>query len=128
MKPETPDVEEVQGQPCGVLPLDFVEVKDYTTFLAEYTMKGQDFVFHFFRSPERAKDFSYWLKVFPVALERVAVEHFQAGYPRVSATYVDDMESWWLGAKGFGTLLDKDGFAHKFLEKLDQMLDTLTVQ
>jgi hypothetical protein len=112
--------------PAGIVPLQFVQVTDYTTFRAEYALDGDDFVLHFFKTPEHAKDVNYWLKGFPVALDAVAREHFQANQPRLVAAYTEEMESWWMRAHNYANVIDKDGYIRRFLDKLDQTLDTLT--
>lgn len=112
--------------PAGVVPLQFVQVNDYTTFRAEYALDGADFVVHFYQTPEHEKDIPYWLKSFPAVLDAVAREHFQANQPRLVAAYTEEMGSWWLRAHDYANILDKDGYIRKFLDKLDQTLDTLT--
>lgn len=113
------------GQQAGVMPIQFVQVDEYTTFRAEYAMDGDDFVLHFFQSPERSKDLNYWLKSFPVVLDTVARSHFQANRPRLVAAYTEEMDSWWLRAHGYANVVDKDAYIRRFLEKLDHTLDTL---
>lgn len=118
---------------CGVQPLQFKKVEDYTTFLAEYAWDGDDLVFHFFRTPEMQgqagppaglSGTQYWRLVFPEVLDPVAREVFQAGPPRLRAAYTEEMDSWWLRASNYGHLIDKDAFVSRFLAKLDQTLDT----
>jgi hypothetical protein len=109
---------------CGVAPLQFTKVEDYTSFTAEYAWDDGDLVFHFFRAPDH--DAAYWLQKFPSALDPVARQAFKAGPPRLRAAYTDEMDSWWLRAKGYTHLVDKDAFVARFLQKLDQTLDTMS--
>ena len=118
-------LESMSQKAAGVSPLQFVQVTDYTTFRAEYAMEGDDFVLHFFKTPEHEQDVAYWLKKFPVVLDTVAREHFQATQPRLVAAYTDEMESWWLRANNYRNLIDKDGYIKRFLDKLDHVLETL---
>jgi hypothetical protein len=109
---------------CGVRPLQFTKVESYTTFTAEYAWDGGDVVFHFYRAPEHSA--SYWLEKFPTALDPIARDLFQAGPPRLRAAYTDEMDSWWMRANGFSHLVDKDAFISRFLQRLDQTLDTMS--
>jgi hypothetical protein len=107
---------------AGVIPLRFIQVGDYTTFLAEYTMDGDDYVVHFFPTEEH-KDVAYWRNTFPSALDAVAQDHFQAKPPKLRAAFTEEMNSWWLRADDYGHVVDKDKFIHRFLDRLDQALD-----
>jgi hypothetical protein len=107
---------------AGVTPLRFIQVGDYTTFLAEYTMDGDDYVVHFFPTEEH-KDVAYWRNAFPSVLDEVAQAHFQAKPPKLRAAFTEEMNSWWLRADDYGHVVDKDKFIHRFLDRLDQALD-----
>lgn len=108
----------------GVSPLNFTTVSDYTTFLAEFAFDGGDIILHFYRSPEMVSNSTYWLQLFPHFLSSVAQEVFDAADPRLVAAYTEEMDSWWFRARGYQHILDKQGFVLRFLEKLDQVLDT----
>jgi len=108
----------------GVAALQFTKVKDYTTFDAEHASDGSDLIFHFFRTEENSSD-NYWKEIFPNALSEVAQAVFQAGYPRLRATYTREVDSWWLRADGFADEgLPEERILH-FYKKLDQALDTM---
>jgi hypothetical protein len=131
MKPDVADkdratLDELAQQTCGIQPLVFVKVTEHEGFIAEYGMEGDDYVFHFFlpSEPTRRNDTEYWLKTFPVVLDVVAREHFQATRPRLRAAYTEEMASWWLRADGYGNVLNKDAFARRFLVKMHQALAT----
>lgn len=119
----------LSGKACGIEPIRFVQVGAYTTFSAEYAMEEGDFILHFFLPPE-LKSPLYWASLFPQVLDTVARAHFQAGPPRLRAAYTEEVNSWWLRANGYDTVLNKDEYIIRFLDKLDealdQMLDTLT--
>lgn len=103
--------------------VNFLPVEDFTTFRAEYTLEGDDLVFHFFR-PSGGTD-EYWEGSFPEALEEVAKSVFHADYPRLEAQFISDfdLDSWWFRARGFAQSLDPDALAYAFLENLDVALD-----
>jgi len=131
MKPEEESTEVERAQlksmdsaACGLVPLQFVKKEDYNTFTAEYAWDGDDLVFHFFRSPERAKEQSYWLTLFPKVLDPVARDFFSAESPRLRAAFTEELDSWWLRANNYGNIIDKTAFAELFLSKMDQALDT----
>ncbi len=114
-----------------VLPLQFIQVTEYTTFRAELAITDGDIVFHFYVTEEvkqlqKPTPREYWLGdngIFPNALSEVAQQHFEVGYPRLKASYTEEMASWWLRAYGFGLLLESHKFAYAFLERLDAALD-----
>lgn len=109
----------------GVVPLQFKKVTDYTTFSAEHAFDGDDIVFHFFRTKENPSD-RYWQDVFPNGLSDVAQEVFQAGYPRLKATFTQEVDSWWMRASGFAHEgLPEERIQH-FYAKLDQALETMS--
>lgn len=105
----------------------FDTVSDYTTFTAEYTLKDKDIVVHFFlpkdfrRSGQAAH--VYWTTTFAVALDSVAQEVFQATQPRLQAKYTEELNSWWLRARGYDHLIDTRKFMEKFFERLDEELE-----
>ena len=110
----------------GVHALEFKSVTDYTTFRAEYSWDGDDLVLHFFRTPEKEGDHNFWLQVFPTALDVAARQYFEAVAPRLRAAFTEEMDSWWMKAKDYGHIIAKDEYVTRFLEKLDQMLDTMS--
>jgi hypothetical protein len=111
----------------GVSPLAFEEVDMYTTFKAEFAVRDEALVFHFFPTEEvnqRSNPIGYWKGSFSSALERVAKEHFNLDFPQLKAAYSDELASWWLQADGAATrTLDPGHYAYRFLEKLDKELD-----
>jgi hypothetical protein len=111
---ETPAIEALQ----------FVEINDYPAFNVEYTMVDGDLVFHFFRSPRINSDNTFWHSTFPNALSPIAESHFNATAPRLRAEFVNEMDSWWLRAKGYDNILDKDAYVRRFFSKLSQQLVT----
>jgi len=121
------------------IPVDvqqFKQVEAFTTFFAEYTVKGADLVFHFFQTNEHPA-LHYWKKLFPQALDQTAREFFKAERPTLEASYVegvnkanaapDDpgLSSWWMMAHGFAKVPDPELLADRFLEQLDQALDKI---
>lgn len=111
---------------CGVIPLQFTQVDDYTTFRAEYAFDGPDIVFHFYLPEARKNDVNYWLSVFPSALDPVARTTFNATAPRLRAAYTEEMRSWWLRASRYEHIPDRIGLTRRFLERLDQTLSTIS--
>lgn len=129
MLAETPDYQ------AENLPLPFQKVDVFTTFFCEYTYKDNDIHFHFFRTEEVVRlGEKFWKLTFGQALDAVAREHFEAEYPRLQASFVDDVirvgaspdqseSSWWMIAQEYGSVPDPDLLVEKFLEKLDQALE-----
>lgn len=125
-------LEQEATTPVDIQP--FKQISDYTTFLAEYTIKGADIVFHFFQTAERPAA-HYWKKTFPQCLDVSAREFFRASHPTLEASYVEGVHkstsalndpaltSWWLIAHGFGRVPDPQLLAETYLEKLDAALD-----
>ena len=105
---------------------------DMYSFRAEYTVKDQDMIFHFYlpthaeaglKTPEgRQAWMDYLLHRFPTKLNVVAQEHFGATAPRLQAKYTEEVASWWLKAQGFGLSSDPNLLATRFFEKLDAAL------
>ena len=134
---EVEDLEEAKGRVAqegdmeGIhkAVVSFTPVTRYTTFQAEYAVKGADLVFHFFLTPEMdgmPKDGPvavYWMRSFPDILDGTAQDFFRATAPRLQAKYTEEMASWWLRAQGFGENLDPEGLAESFLDQLDRDLD-----
>ncbi len=109
-----------------VLPLNFLTVKDFTTFEAQYAITDGDLVFHFYVTDEvnkLADPRLYWLTVFAECLEQTAVDYFKAGAARLKAAYTEEKASWWLRALGFGLVLDPHKSVYGFLEALDRSCD-----
>lgn len=113
--------------------LAFHEVKDYTTFRAEFAMDAGDIVFHFYKTPEIEGLGNlvrkYWADMFPLVLVEVSTAHFGVSEDsgRLKGQHVWDeglgLDSWWFRAFSFGHLLDPHAVAFKFLERLDAGLD-----
>lgn len=119
-----------EATPKAVEAPDFKKVEDFTTFRAEYAIRGSDLVMHFFVTPEVEKNVKgkkYWLELFPTCLDPVAQQHFEATAPRLEAQYTEMVNSWWLRARGYDHLLDVDAFVSTFLTKLDASLEALGV-
>ena len=109
-----------------VLPLQFVPVKAYTTFDAEFAVTEGDLVFHFFIPEDMQRHAGleqYWMQRFPEALDRIAREFFAAEFPRLKAAYTHEQASWWMRAAGFGLRLDPHALSQNFLARLDAALD-----
>lgn len=114
--------------------VQFKQVKQFTTFLAEYAIQGDDYIVHFFPPKERyvvnngkgqvhGPFLVKWQRAFPQTLSPCAEEFFGATAPRLKAAYTAEMFSWWFKASGFTQRLDPDGFILLFFEKLDAALD-----
>lgn len=106
----------------------FKKVEDFTTFLAEYAMIGDDLVMHFFGTEEHPVDGSassdhYWQTYFPNCLNEVGQEHFHANAPRLVAKYTEEMKSWFLKAQGYSHLTDIDAYIRIFCSRLDNVLE-----
>jgi hypothetical protein len=112
----------------------FNQVRDYTTFLAEYTCLDGNIVVHFFPPLEAyvgvgearkvvEEYLLFWQKKFPLVLSPVAEDYFKATRPVLTAQYIPEMQSWYLKAGGFANRLDPDAFILKFFERLDAGLD-----
>lgn len=99
--------------------LDFK--KDFTpgTFVAEYAFDNNDIVYHFY-PPQGGLLTQLWKQVFPVSLERVAKQVFQADFPRLKASYTEEMSSWWFRANGFVDVGDPDKRSQMFFSELDK--------
>ncbi len=100
------------------------KVQDLRTFRAEYALKDQDLVVHFFlpsnvteHTAHQYRD--WWLQKFPLLLDQVAQSYFEEGPPRLSAKYTEEMASWWFKAQGYDHLLNPLGYLEKFLVALD---------
>jgi hypothetical protein len=124
--------EKMKSEPAtgaGVTAITFTKSEEFTTFIAEYTIKDDDLVFHFFLTPELDKEPKdgpvavYWMRTFPLTLDKAAQNFFRATAPRLQAKYTVELQSWWLRAQGFGTNLDPDALAMRFLHELDKALD-----
>ena len=107
----------------------------YKAFKAEYGVKDQDIVIHFYlplENPERLGKVppktlqswnAFWLETFPEVLSPTAQEYFQEDKPRILAKYTPEVASWWFVARGFGSrVLDPVVFSERFLERLDALL------
>lgn len=110
--------------PVGVEPMKFTEVSTLF-FKAEYTVKGDDFIIHFFPLPDK-NDREYWLQVFPTVLDVTARTHFRANKPQLRAAYTEELDSWWLRADGYPHILAKEEFIKRFFNKLAYELKTTT--
>jgi hypothetical protein len=93
-------------------------------FRAEHAIIGKDLVYHFYvveqEDPE-ALD-SWFRNTFAAALDAVAQEYFQAGQPRLQAKYTQEMQSWWLRARGFGDGVDPEARVRGLYQKLEEHL------
>jgi hypothetical protein len=118
----------------------FKDVQDYTTFEAQYTMRGADIVVHFYlpeelRAGEDANSSKaaasapvvtqYWTAIFPSVLDPVARRHFGADSPRLQAKYTPEVSSWWLRAQGYSQVQDLEAYLQPFFAALDAGLDSL---
>lgn len=115
-------------------------MSDYTTFFCEFTFKDADIHFHFFKTPEVATfPPTYWKLNFATTLDTVARRYFEAEYPRLQASLIEGVlrhgteldptldqseESWWLIAQQFADVPDPVELVNRFLEKLDQALES----
>lgn len=118
--------------------IQFTQVEDFTTFLAEYALVDGNIVLHFF-PPREAFELSnttqtprisaeylrYWKRTFPEVLSPVAEEFFKATAPVLTATYIEEMTSWWMRANGYAHRLDPEGFIRLFFAELDRSLDAV---
>lgn len=114
--------------------IKFTQVKDFTTFLAEYAIQNGDYIVHFFPPKERYVHVNgrhqvsgpfliKWQRTFPQILSPLAEEYFGATQPRLQAAYTAEMFSWWMKASGFADRLGPEDYILRFFEKLDALLD-----
>lgn len=116
--------------------LKFTKVDKFTTFLAEFAFSDGAIIVHFF-PPREAYEVSlstqqprvtaeflrYWKKKFPLVLSPTAEYYFKATQPVLTATYVEEMTSWWMRAGGYAAREDAVEFITRFFEALDGALD-----
>ncbi len=117
--------------------LKFIKVEKFTTFLAEYVVSDGAIIVHFFPPREAfesslvtkeprvtAEYLRFWkMKFGPQILSPVAVDYFKAGPPLLTATYVEEMTSWWMRAGGYAYREDANEVIMRFFEILDAALD-----
>lgn len=108
---------------------EFTSVK-YESFTAEWGKVGDDVQIKFYlpkhaklETPEARKAWmDYWLNRFPLKLDPVAREYFEAEYPRLVVKWTEELQSWWFRGGGYGRLLDVEGYLRGFFEKLNEAL------
>lgn len=109
----------------GLQPLNFTKVVD-ELFSAEYAVVDEnDIVYHFFHTEKTDKlpdPRGFWLNTFPQILSDVAQEYFKATKPRLLASYVPELASYWMRAYGYAQLGDVDEKSKKLFEKMSQAL------
>ena len=103
---------------------------DRYSFKSKWGIVGEDLQIQFFlpkhakvedaRSQEAWHD--YWITRFATVLDQVARKYFEAGPPRLTAKYTEELASWWFRAQGFGHMLSPKDFVGEFLDKLDAAL------
>ena len=104
---------------------NFIKVLDYTTFSAEYAMKDGDLVVHFYPTDVTK---GIWTREFAWILDRVAQDHFRATAPRLQAKFTEEVNSWWLRARGYSHIVNIKAFVDKFFELIDQALEADALQ
>ena len=114
--------------------IQFTKINDFTTFKVEYAWVDGDLVIHFFLTAEmiqlnKTTDGgpavkNYWIRTFPLALDKASKEYFQADKPRLQAKYTEELASWYFRAQGYGDRIDPDRFAETFFDHLDQALES----
>lgn len=132
----------VEGSPPdeAVAVKRFTTCDRFTTFWAEYRVEGEDYVAHFFPSPEADPAFRtrvYWEQVFPQAMSDVAEQYFHATLPRIFAERVEGVIpstaspetpaslSWYFRARGFALRLQPDEFLVGFFRAIDARVESL---
>jgi len=106
--------------------IDFT-VTEYAAFRAEYALNDRDLIVHFFlpdtANQKNAQSYrDWWLNVFPSFLDEESQKYFNAGPPRLSAKYTEEVASWWFRAQGYDHLLDPLSYLEKFFEVLNASL------
>jgi len=114
MEKELRSIVEDDSYALAVDPLELHRIEE-KEFLVDYHFIGNDIVFKFFRKGISNVD---WKSRFPVVLEKVAVDKFNASYPKVQAEYIREFDSWWMKASDFGWIIDKDKFVKDFVSSL----------
>jgi hypothetical protein len=124
-----PDVYSRKETPAVAAPLEFTPCDAYTTFRAEHAFKGDDIVFHFYKTPEHS-DEAYWTEIFPDALSEVAQAHY-GRLPRVRAALTREpaanLDSWWMHAAGFASVGQPLKKVAAFYAALDAALESRIV-
>lgn len=93
-------------------------------FRAEFTLKGDDLVFHFFF---KSSTMNWWKYEFPKFMEAIAKQHFNADYPQLVAAYSEELESWWLRAANQNVRFDPMGFARRYCQVLQHAIESTPV-
>ena len=105
-----------------LLPPVLVWTKDTTpaTFSAEYAIDpvNNDLIYHFY-PPLGGIKTMVWKVDFAVALEAVAIAKFGCTAPRLTAAYTEEMNSWWMRARGFADVGDPILRSQAFFQTLD---------
>lgn len=125
------ETEQKKSRHHEALPVRFVRITEYTSFVAEFAIKNGDLVFHFFVTDEvnaLTDPKKYWLKTFPETLSATAEAYFKASFPKLRAAYTEEQASWWLQADGYGLVLDPHRYSYKFLSELDSALDAASTK
>ena len=99
--------------------LNFIKDTTPASFIAEHAVEETDIIYHFF-PPQHGILTTLWKQTFPECLEKVAVDFFGAGTPRLRAAYTEEVNSWWLRAYGFASIGDPALRSKKLYELLDQ--------
>jgi hypothetical protein len=118
---------ETEEPSLPVLPIQFIPIREYTTFAAEVAVTDGDLVYHFYVTDEvnaLSQPNKYWLETFPRVLDQVARAYFNAEFPSLKAAYTEEKASWWLRAFGFGMVLNPHKRAYGLFDLLDAALET----
>ena len=120
MREQAPPVHALNGLELdGVPVIKFTPCEEYTTFRAEYAIVDDALVFHFFVTAEHPQ----WPSYFPDVLSTVAQDYFNATYPRLTAAFTRELNSWWFRANGFAEIGDPHLRAMRFYARLDAALE-----
>lgn len=116
--------------------ITFEKVEKFTTFMAEFAVRDGAIIVHFF-PPREAHEVSlatheprvtaeflrFWKKKFPWILSPVAENFFKAGPPLLTATYIEEMTSWYMRVGGYAGRDDAADVIMRFFEVLDSAVD-----
>lgn len=136
---------------AGVAPIQFSPLRTFNFFSVEYALINTpfDLVVHFYLTPtqwdvverffkstgEEERELypqyqaieRFWKEAFPQHLSQVATARFRVEYPRVAASYTEEVNSWWLKVTNIqGLCLFPSVLADDFFAALARSFETVS--